>query len=303
MADTVVSDAVKAPQDEGVGSITNGNEDWNSAGLQMLLAQAIDTGSYVRSGLEFTGHDATNNTVDLTAGVCYLSLSPTSVSVQSGVGGATPPPYDTALPDEPSAVVVIPNTVASIPLQDATLSDVWVAYATDGNVSGVNAGEIYVRSDDTGSVTAPPHPNVNLGSANPDNSGADTLANRETGSIVPEGFIGMYSGSINDIPDGWSLCDGTNGTPDLRNRFVTGAGDQYSIGDTGGSDEHTLSVGELPSHTHDYEQRQQANGGENNFSFTGEDDGTATRTTTSTGNNEAHENRPPYYALAYIQKV
>lgn len=52
------------------------------------------------------------------------------------------------------------------------------------------------------------------------------------------GQISIWSGSIVSIPDGWFLCDGTNGTPDLRNKFVVGAGDTYAVGANGGSEDH-----------------------------------------------------------------
>jgi hypothetical protein len=59
------------------------------------------------------------------------------------------------------------------------------------------------------------------------------------------GFIGLYQGLEEDIPAGWQLCDGTNGTPDMRDKFVLGAGGAYAIGDTGGQDTVDLS------HQHD----------------------------------------------------
>merc|ERR1711997_338506 len=55
------------------------------------------------------------------------------------------------------------------------------------------------------------------------------------GYLVPSGGIIMWSGSASAIPTGWSLCDGTNGTPDLRNRFVVGGGSSYGYGSTGGA--------------------------------------------------------------------
>jgi microcystin-dependent protein len=60
----------------------------------------------------------------------------------------------------------------------------------------------------------------------------------------------MWSGSIATIPTGWVLCNGSNSTPDLRNRFIVGAGSTYSVDATGGSATSTLTSNELPAHTH-----------------------------------------------------
>ena len=59
---------------------------------------------------------------------------------------------------------------------------------------------------------------------------------------IPTGCILMWSGSIGTIPAGWTLCNGTNGTPDLRDRFVMAAGGTYSVGSSGD--------GSIPAHTH-----------------------------------------------------
>jgi len=69
---------------------------------------------------------------------------------------------------------------------------------------------------------------------------------------VPVGGIILWSGAIVDIPDGWALCDGNNGTPNLADRFVVGAGNLYSVGDNGGSASVTLTVANLPGHTHSF---------------------------------------------------
>jgi hypothetical protein len=77
--------------------------------------------------------------------------------------------------------------------------------------------------------------------------------------FVPIGSIIMWSGTEEAaalIPNNWKLCDGTNGTPDLRNRFIVGAGDQYDIGDTGGSQSLTLTAENLPEHSHEFRVRQ-----------------------------------------------
>lgn len=73
----------------------------------------------------------------------------------------------------------------------------------------------------------------------------------EAGSI-PSGVIVMWSGAANTIPGGWAICDSANGTPDLRNRFIVGAGSTYAVGATGGEASHKLTVAELPSHTHTF---------------------------------------------------
>jgi len=67
---------------------------------------------------------------------------------------------------------------------------------------------------------------------------------------IPVGGIIMWSGSVASVPTGWALCDGTSGTPDLRNRFIVGAGSAYSPGNSGGSDGVTLTVDQIPSHSH-----------------------------------------------------
>jgi microcystin-dependent protein/cytoskeletal protein CcmA (bactofilin family) len=68
-------------------------------------------------------------------------------------------------------------------------------------------------------------------------------------NVMPTGAIIMWAGSINSIPSGWALCDGSNGTPDLRDRFIVGAG-TANIGTTGGSATTTLTQAMLPPHIH-----------------------------------------------------
>ncbi len=131
-------------------------------------------------------------------------------------------------------------------------------------------------------------------------------------SLLPSGVIVMWHGSI--APSGWALCNGANGTPDLRGKFVVGYNssvtDYNATGKTGGEAAHTLSVSEMPSHTHPYKDRDGTDdGGSNVYGGDQEADGDGTvridysRTTSPQGGDQAHENRPPYFVLAYIMKL
>jgi len=114
----------------------------------------------------------------------------------------------------------------------------------------------------------------------------------------PSGLIALWSGSIASIPSGWYLCDGNNSTPDLRDKFVAGAGSSYAVGDTGGEATHVLTIAEMPVHDH------VVTGGTAGGSGHVRRDAlnNSNHTTNSSGNGSAHENRPPYYALAYMMK-
>lgn len=70
--------------------------------------------------------------------------------------------------------------------------------------------------------------------------------------ILPAGSIMIWSGSAATIPVGWVLCDGSNGTPNLLDRFVTGAGSTYAVGATGGVTSVTLTQAEMPAHIHNF---------------------------------------------------
>jgi microcystin-dependent protein len=151
-------------------------------------------------------------------------------------------------------------------------------------------------------------------------------ASPEWGDAFVTGMIMLWSGSTESVPSGWALCNGANGTPDLRNRFVVGAGSTYEADTTGGSADATL-----PSHTH---TGTTDGGGSHNHSLphylvqavsgtgdidrdneyqqwkalSGQSTGsvgnhTHSFTTASSGTSATNANLPPYYALAYIIKV
>ncbi|GAH72178.1 unnamed protein product, partial [marine sediment metagenome] len=108
----------------------------------------------------------------------------------------------------------------------------------------------------------------------------------------------LWSGAIVDIPAGWALCDGNNGTPDLRNRFVIGAGDTYAPDATGGSAVHTHDF-TSDAHDHGIPQAAGCPGAGPNPCL----DGLDTNTEVATGTTDEDGVLPPYLALAYIMKV
>jgi microcystin-dependent protein len=127
-------------------------------------------------------------------------------------------------------------------------------------------------------------------------------------ALLPPGMIMMWSGQTSAVPAGWVLCDGTNGTPDLRNRFIVGAGGQYNTGNTGGLDTVTLTLNQIPGHGHGYNYKDTAQFCFNAAFQTGTCNTapplqTVSASTNIAGGGQAHENRPPYYALSYIMKT
>jgi hypothetical protein len=152
--------------------------------------------------------------------------------------------------------------------------------------------------------------------------------------VFVTGMIILWSGSIASIPSGWALCNGSNGTPDLRNRFVVGAGSTYAVDATGGSAD-AITV----SHTHTFSATTSnksltgnfkvggpnqapdgtiftagvdtgarpgldfASGSQHQINFNASHDHTVSGTTASTGSSGTNANLPPYYALAYIMKL
>ena len=129
--------------------------------------------------------------------------------------------------------------------------------------------------------------------------------------VLPRGSIILWYGSIASIPEGWTLCDGTNGTPDLRDKFIVGASQddsevakttvKGSLMLTGGEQEHTLVIAEMPAHTHTYNQT--TTDSTSGYPEPNLGRGLTSNNTGSTGGNGAHENCPPFYALAYIMKL
>ena len=106
------------------------------------------------------------------------------------------------------------------------------------------------------------------------------------------------------VPKGWAICDGTQGTPDLRGRFVLMAQDSaYSIMSTGGAATHTLTEAEMPSHKHSLYFRFGGGNGPGGSNIQSSQNSGPGDNTTPAGGNNPHNNMPPYYTLVYIMKL
>jgi len=116
---------------------------------------------------------------------------------------------------------------------------------------------------------------------------------------LPKGTIVMWNSLI--IPTGWFLCDGTNGTPNLKARFITGystvAGDYDAIGKTGGANTVTLSISQMPIHTHGIIKSASLAAGTGSCNAA-----TGSTNTGAAGSSNSHPNLPPYYVLNYIMR-
>jgi len=120
---------------------------------------------------------------------------------------------------------------------------------------------------------------------------------------IVSGFIGLWHGTIVNIPSGYVICDGNNSTPNLLDRFVSSVPNAgTNPGGTGGVSIHTLAEGEIPSHAHSYtlpstQAGQLGGGGDTLFK------NSTTPNTGLTGGGGAHENRPKWYEVAFIMKT
>lgn len=238
----------------------------------------------VLSGLSVTQRGAgANMSVDVSAGSARINGTDvekgSTSNVVISVAHATYDRYDLIVIDSSGTISVITGTAAS------------VSYANDYDLDSNNAillAEIYIPANDTSIA---------------DSQISDKSITSPATSVPPSGIIMMWHGLIADIPAGYVLCDGTNSTPDLRAKFIRGAPASTEAGSTGGSDTHSLTVDEMPSHSHSLTVHYDSTntGGYNEGSANGSVSGSVT--TSSVGSGDAHNNMPAYYEIIFIMKV
>ncbi len=287
------------------------------------------------------------------AGATYTDLSDT-------LGSTTTPYLGLTVTADTAGVVSSPQEIAprllflssayAVVAHSARIAD-YAATATNATqLNGQSASSYFIPASTAASTISGP-----LTTANSFTAGGSATLNGTTilagpvnlngtlaigtggttgGGFVPVGGILMWSGATTSIPAGWHLCDGTTGTPDLRDRFVVGAGRTYNPGVAGGQTSVTLGGSQIPDHKHVYRDTVWA---ENNVSYNGAgpeglgagaDGGNyqagsksgwdwdnslsyvlrtsyyaRSGTTTATSSTDPVATLPPYYALAYIMRT
>lgn len=301
--------------------------------LDYLGALSLGTPLPVSSGgtgaATLTGVVKGNGTSAFTAGTVSLTSEVSgSLPIANGGTGAT------------NATTARTNLgLGSIATQDANNVAI-----TGGSITGIT--DLAVADGGTGSSTLAAN-NVLLGNGTsalqtvaPGSSGNVLTSNGTTwvsGTAFVTGMIMMWSGTIATIPSGWALCNGTSGTPDLRNRFIVGA----SV-DSGGQSVTTITGGNTKtggskdaitvSHTHTFSTTTSNAGSHSHLfywsgvsgsnpwpdvdnnsassspasgstSVAGDHNHSVSGTTNSTGSSGTDANLTPYYALAFIMKL
>ena len=276
------------------------------------------------------------NTVDAITHLTSLTLATDLAIVDGGTGSSTASGARTNL----GLGTMATQNATAINVSGGTVGGTTIIN-TSGNVTATGTTSISTLS---GTTTAGGTLNVtgNLQLDGSSGTSGQVMVSQGSGSTpvwgsgFPSGGIIMWSGSVASIPSGWALCDGTNGTPNLQNRFVVGAGDTYTPADTGGSADAII-----PSHSHtfsgsatdkyisrvgmatsvpfgnpitisfsaggtwsSYIMTGRDDGGNRGIRFEGTEDSSSISGTTSTeGSSVTNANLPPYYALAYIMKT
>jgi len=148
--------------------------------------------------------------------------------------------------DSKGRITAVSNVAITFPAQTLLANTAEITANTVSGTPGLNltatgvAAGTYGGAINIPQITVDSKGRVTAVTSIPINSTLNTL-----NIGIPIGTVAIWTGALNTVPDGWQVADGTNGTLDLRDKFIVGAGSLYNNGTTGGSAESRL-----PSHTH-----------------------------------------------------
>ena len=260
------------------------------------------------------------------------------MAIQFANNAATTLFSSVTVPD--AQIVVSPGGGALFPTVNG--SDYFMVTVVDNTTGFLEIMKVTARSGDTFTVARAQEGTT--ARAFPTGSSVELRLTAQSlfdivGSVIPRGIISMWAGGVHDVPIGWALCDGNNGTPNLSDRFIVSAGQNYAVGATGGSVTQTpsvwtnaagtgvqvvgtvLTVDQMPSHSHMlhiYSGDGSAGGRCTSYGgrayIQGDTclpaGGSQPHYHGVTDNGHAHtagasaiDVRPPYYALAFIMKL
>lgn len=290
---------VTGTADKAIADVS-GNNIVNTYVTKSALASSVTTGTGKVTTLTATDNTFTNVTITGTTSV------PTANEGNSSK----------AIANTEFVAKSISALVNGAPDQLNTLNELAKALGNDSNFAATVTAELAKKLNST--------------------EAESTYATKQEARVLP-GTVTAFSGTIKDgfpvnkntglVDREWHLCDGTNGTPDLRNRFIYG-GDGTNSGTTGGEASVTLTKDNIPEHSHTASETEAGNhthtlttffgSGNDHFnnvscSYTDHIQGTATVdssgnhthniTIGNTGGGRPHNNMPPYYVLAWIMKL
>ena len=330
----------------------------NLTGLTQVATTTGQATNFSSSNVLVTGGSATGLTQLNATTIAATNLSVANIVVTNGqLTNITSGTFGT--------LQVTNFSSANIAVTGGSATGLTTLSSGTAQIASLSASNAIILSGNISNVTGA---NVTLFASNLQNSVATTksASDKTTSvattafvhSVIPTGIIVMWNSTAVSIPGGWQLCDGSNSTPDLRDRFIVGAGSTYSPAATGGSASVTLDATAMPVHAHSqsgtlttnsagghthgltdpghlhsdrasgYASNGQGGGGDpsqklsnllstttgsatTGISVNSAVDHTHTLTLSgatataggSGGTTQPHENRPPYYALCYIQKM
>jgi len=286
-------------------------------GTNFYSAQTGSAGNFLVNGnLSVTGSqvDVGNMSIGGTLGVTGAA------SLNGGGTSTTPTTGDNTTKIATTAFVTtaVTNATGSLgTMSTQNANNVAITGGTLNGVSGTNSGlSVGTATNLTGSGTISSTTTGTTQALGTNNTTIATTAFALANGI-PSGAIVMWSGSIASIPSGWLLCNGSSGTPDLRDRFVVGAGSTYAVAATGGTADaivvsHTHTATSVDAgHTHGFTASVSNSstptgpagaGAPPASGTTATGNANITTTINATGSSGTGQNLPPYYALAYIMK-